>query len=412
MADRTMTDTKSAPALKNIGFFGKLPPKRRRYLESKLKRIDFTSGSQIIKQGRSGNFLGIIESGQIVLENSRGQSRALTTGEYFGSEMLRYGKPSVFSFSSQTEASLWVLQRADWLAPSQPVHPRTIDIGAPRIKKSSWISLIVTMALAMVVFVLGPTILEYANNSLPDRFVETGRPDLAEEYLRFFVQWQPESAKLYGDLGDILVLEGKEQEAIEAYQHAITLDEFLPWIHNNLGVLLLDQDQVDLAVDHLQKALNLNPQNTDAYHNLGNAFYELGEWQAAAKAYQQALDLDSSLVDIKADRAGINLYQSQLDEAREAWEAVLLENPRQVLALQGLGVISLLEEDPILAMLYLDAARYIDPQDLTTRLYIGLALESLNKPAEAAAEYQFVLETASDPELSNLADTLFQVVQQ
>ena len=270
----------------------------------------------------------------------------------------------------------------------------------------------VTLAFAMVVFVLGPTFLEYAHNSLPNRFIEGGRLDLAEEYLRFFVRWQPESAKLYGGLGDILVLEGKEHEAIEAYQQAITLDEFLPWIHNNLGVLLLELDQVDLAVDHFQKTLNLNPQNTDAYHNLGNAFYELSEWQAAAKAYQHALDLDSSLVDIKADRAGINLYQSELDEARVAWEGVLLEKPRHMLALQGLGVIALLEEDPILAMLYLDAARYIDPQDLTTRIYIGLALESLDKPAEAAAEYQFVLETASDPELSTLADTLYQVVQE
>jgi len=408
----TINGTKPAPDLKNIGFFGKLPPKRRQYLESKLKRINFRSGSQIIKQGRSGNFLGIVESGQIVLENSRGQSRALTTGEYIGTEMLRYGKPSVFSFSTRTETSLWVLQRADWLAPSPPAQPRTIITGVPRLKKSSWISLIITLALAMVVFVLGPTFLDYSNNTLPDHFIETGRNDLAEEYLRFIVQWQPESAKLQGDLGDLLVLEGKDQEAITAYQHAITLDEFLPWIHNNLGVLLLDQDQFDLAADHFQKALNLNPQNTDTYHNLGITYYKLGEWQAAAKAYQQALDLDSSLVDIKADRAGIILYQSQLDEAREAWEGVLLENPRHGLALQGLGVVALLEEDPVLAMLYLDAARYIDPQDLTTRLYIGLALESLNKPAEAATEYQFVLETASDPELSSLADTLFQVVQE
>ncbi|MEE8355996.1 MAG: tetratricopeptide repeat protein [Anaerolineales bacterium] len=407
-----MNDTKPAPDLRNIGFFGKLPPKRRQYLESKLKRINYRSGSQIIKQGRSGNFLGIVESGQIVLENSRGQSRALTTGEYIGTEMFRYGKPSVFSFSTQTEVSLWVLQRADWMAPSPPAQPRTINIGAPRLLKSHWISLIITLALAMVVFVLGPIFLEYTNNSLPDYFIETGRADLAEEYLRFIVRWQPESAKLHGDLGDLLVLVGKDQEAITAYQHAITLDEFLPWIHNNLGVLLLEQDQVDLAADHFQKALNLNPQNTDTYHNLGNAYYELGEWQAAAKAYQQALDLDSSLVDIKADRAGIILYQSQLDEAREAWEGVLLENPRQGLALQGLGVVALLEEDPVLAMLYLDAARYIDPQDLTTRLYIGLALESLNKPAEAATEYQFVLETTSDPELSSLADTLYQVVQE
>ena len=131
-----------------------------------------------------------------------------------------------------------------------------------------------------------------------------------------------------------------------------------------------------------------------------------------ANAYQQALDLDSTQLDTKADWAGIILYESQLEEAREAWEEVLLESPRHTLALQGLGVISLLEENPTLAVLYLEAARHIDPEDPNTRLYLGLVLEALDRSAEAAAEYKFVVEMESDPELYNLADTLLQVVQE
>ena len=88
----------------------------------------------------------------------------------------------------------------------------------------------------------------------------------------------------------------------------------------------------------------------------------------------------------------------------------MLESPRHPLALQGLGVVSLLEEDPTLAILYLDAARYVNPEDPSTRLFIGLALEALDRPAEAAVEYQYVVETGSDPELHNLADTLLQIV--
>lgn len=396
----------------NIGFFGEIPAKRRRYLESKLKRIEFAPGTRIVKQGRSGQFLGIVERGQVVLESTHHQTRTLTTGQYFGSEMLRDGKPSAFTITTKTETVLWVLHRSDWKAPSLPSQPRTINTRMPKLKKASWILLITILSLTMVLLTLGPTLLETANNSVPNLIVEAGRPDLAEEYLRFAIRWQPKSAKVYGNLGDFLVLQGKGQEAIEAYQLAIALDEYLPWIHNNLGVLLLEQDAAGLAVDHFQKALNLNPQNTDANRNLGNAYYALGQWEAAANAFQRALDLDSTLLDTKADWAGIILYESQLEEAREVWEEVLLESPRHTLALQGLGVISLLEENPTLAVLYLEAARHIDPEDPNTRLYLGLVLEALDRSAEAAAEYKFVVEMESDPELYNLADTLLQVVQE
>lgn len=412
MIQRTMNDIKPVPELKNNRFFRELPAKRRRYLESKLKRVEFTPGTRIIKQGRSGHFLGIVESGQLVQENAHSQTRTLTTGQYFGSEMLRYGKPSAFSITTQKETILWVLNRSDWLAPSPPPLPRTINTRMPRLKKASWIMLVMTISLAMVVLILGPTLSEYANNSLPNRIVEAGRTDLAEEYLRFVIRWQPESARVYGNLGDILVLQGKGMEAIEAYQQAITLDEYLPWIHNNLGVLFLEQDAADLAADHFQTALNLNPQNTDAYRNLGNAYYALGQWEAAANAYQRALDLDSTLLDTRADWAGIILYENQLEEAREAWEEVLLKKPRHLLALQGLGVVSLLEEDPTLALLYLDAARYVDPEAPATRLFIGLALEALDRPAEAVAEYQYIVDMGSDSELHSLASTLLQVLQE
>lgn len=53
-----------------------------------------------------------------------------------------------------------------------------------------------------------------------------------------------------------------------------------------------------------------------------------------------------------------------------------------------------------------------NPEDSNTRLFTGLALEALDRPAEAAAEYKIIVEMESDPELHNLADTLLQVVQE
>jgi tetratricopeptide (TPR) repeat protein len=263
----------------------------------------------------------------------------------------------------------------------------------------------------MVGVVLGPSLLEYSNNTLPDRFIEHGRADLAEKYLNFAISIQPDSAKLYGNLGDVLVLEDKQQKAIEAYKKAISLDEYLPWIHNNLGVLFLDQDQYKSAENHFLSALELDPLNIDVHRNLGNVYYAQEKWDMAEDIYQQALELDFSLLDTKAAWAGLILQESRLVEARLIWEDVLRQEPRHSLALQGLGVVSLLEGDPSLAMIYFDAASYMTPDDPTLHIYKGLALEELEKYEEAASEYQYVTKSDADPKLRSLANTLLQTVR-
>ena len=57
-------------------------------------------------------------------------------------------------------------------------------------------------------------------------------------------------------------------------------------------------------------------------------------------------------------------------------------------------------------------ARVGDPQDQITRLYIGLALQALERPSEAAAEFEYVVEKGSDPELRELSITYLQGMQE
>jgi predicted Zn-dependent protease len=106
------------------------------------------------------------------------------------------------------------------------------------------------------------------------------------------------------------------------------------------------------------------------------------------------------------------LYEGQLDEAREVWEEVLAEKPQHLLAQKGLGVIAVMEEDPSQALTYLEAVSTADPEDIFTRFYIGLALEALKRPAEAAGELRYVIEKGEDPELLRLAETHLQMIQE
>jgi len=403
-----MMHTESIHTHKKSDFLAELPARRRRYLESRLKKTKYKAGDQIIEQGQSGHFLGIIESGKVQQENGRNRSQILSAGHYFGNEMLCYGRPSLYTLTAQTDTVIQILDRADWTAPSP--RRKTIPAWVPRPNKGGWIGIISALVIIMVVTVLGPSLFEYANNTLPNRFLDRGRADLAEKYVGFAINLQPDSAKLYGNLGDILAFQDKKQEAIEAYQQAIEIDEYLPWIHNNLGVLMLEQENLELAEDYFLSALALNQYNIDINQNLGNIYYLQEKWESAADLYQKALALDFSLIDTKAAWAGLILQESRIVEAQLVWEDVILQDPRHPLALQGLGVVYLLEGDPALAMLYFDAASYFNPEDPTLHLYMGMAFEKMDRFEEAAAEYQYVTNSEADPRLVSLANALLQIV--
>ncbi|HDD56189.1 MAG TPA: tetratricopeptide repeat protein [Chloroflexi bacterium] len=398
------------PDLKEISFLRELPEKRRLFLASRLKTRRYSAGTRILKQGTRGGFLGILERGEILLENPDSQPRSLLPGDHFGSAMLLYDKSSGFTVTAKADTILWVLDRKDWLSPTVTPLPPRKPLLKPRQIRSLVVGSILVAALSMSILILGPSLIDRVTTTLPKQWADSGRAAWAEKYLQVLTRWQPDSALNFGYLGDILVLEGQDQEAMQAYQQALELDEYLPWIHNNLGVLLLKGDQPDLAAEHFQTAIELSPQNVTAYVNLGSAYYAQEDWEAAAAAYGNALDLDFSLQDTKAAWAGLILSESRLVEARLVWEYVLLENPRHPLALQGLGVVSLLEGDPTLAMMYLDAARYLQPENPALYLYAGMALEELEKTAEAAEAYQYAAENGTNSDLVSLAEALLEVV--
>ena len=407
---KRINEQTTLPDLKEIGFLRELPEKRRLFLVSRLKMRRYLDGTQILKQGTRGGFWGILEHGELLLENPDSQPRTLQPGDHFGSAMLLYDKSSGFTVTAKADTILWVLDRKDWLAPTVIPPPPKKPLLKPRQIRSLVVGSILVAALAMSIFILGPSLIDRATTTLPKHWADSGRAAWAEKYLQVLTSWQPGSALNFGYLGDILVLEGRDQEAIQAYQQALKLDEYLPWIHNNLGVLLLEGDQPALAAEHFQTANELSPQNVTTYVNLGSAYYAQEDWEAAAAAYGKALELDFSLQDTKAAWAGLILSESRLVEARLVWEYVLLENPRHPLALQGLGVVSLLEGDPTLAMMYLDAARYLQPENPALYLYAGMALEALEKPAEAAEAYQFAAENGTNSDLVSLAEALLEVV--
>lgn len=95
--------------------------------------------------------------------------------------------------------------------------------------------------------------------------------------------------------GYALQLSGRVQEAIEAYQQALTGFPESDIILNNLGFSQLQTGRFDRALPNLRAAIQANPANAQAQLNLGLAYYSLQRFGDAAAAWDAALALNPAL---------------------------------------------------------------------------------------------------------------------
>lgn len=428
----------------------------------------FTAGACLVRGGDPVDWMAIVAEGQVSLEWSDGRQRIVSREQTFGEARLVSQAPSDFTAIAQTETTLWVLQQTDWEAAYRPpaegfqgtrprekrsiphslpspatpaVSPKPEQIPFAQTSDSAESSkeassdrqperrrlrkgLLVALAcLTLAALILAPQLWQVANRALLRLALQSGKPELAQAYLGVAVHFLPNMAPSYNELGYALYTQGKMAEALVAFDQATTLDPELAAAQNNLGVTLLSQAQIQnnpggalvsqaqAALEHLRAAAELDPGNAAAYLNLGDASMTTGDLEAAAQAYQRAFELDPTQIEAQAAWASILLKQGQLEAARQAWEQVLAQQPRDSLAQRSLGAIAVLEGQPTQALPYLEAAHNADPLEAGTLFYLGLALEALDRRAEAAAAFEQALELSHDPELGHLAKAHLQEIQ-
>lgn len=123
--------------------------------------------------------------------------------------------------------------------------------------------------------------------------IEQKRSDEANALLTRASSIQPGTGEVHRLLGRAFYVQGKMDDAVEAYRHALDLDGQDAWSMNNLGLILLEQQQAEEALPLLAQAVELR-KDTPAFHNnLGMALEHTGRFKAAAAAYTDALTADA-----------------------------------------------------------------------------------------------------------------------
>jgi tetratricopeptide (TPR) repeat protein len=117
------------------------------------------------------------------------------------------------------------------------------------------------------------------------------------------------------------------QQAIDAYQLAISLDPKLAAAAVNLGTIYFTSQDWPRAEKYYAKAIETNPDYPLAHFNIGNLYDERGDRARAREHYQKALDLDPRYSDAHYNLALLYQNEGQTMKAVRHWRAYIKLDP-------------------------------------------------------------------------------------
>jgi len=115
----------------------------------------------------------------------------------------------------------------------------------------------------------------------------------AEEHYRLAVAQKPDFARAWANLGNVLRVQRREDEAADCYRRAMKEDPALFEAVNNFADLCADNGRcVDEALAALQPALEKHPPEENVGRDtLGKLWLRAGQSARAVEAFRGALDL-------------------------------------------------------------------------------------------------------------------------
>jgi adenylate cyclase len=129
-------------------------------------------------------------------------------------------------------------------------------------------------------------------------------------------------------LGDIFMSSPRRlhDQAIEAYQRALTLRPHYAEAHVGLGDAKAAKSDFEGAIGHYQKALAVDPLNARVHFSLAKIYYnEKGLYYESVNAYKKAIELDAYFLEARMGLGEVyeekGLYKDAIGEYRKVVEA-------------------------------------------------------------------------------------------
>ena len=149
--------------------------------------------------------------------------------------------------------------------------------------------------------------------------------DAIEAYNRALSN-EPDNAEAHYNMGNALKDQEKLEEAIDAYRKALSIKPDYADAYVNMGNVLTDQEKLEDAIEAYNGALSNEPDNAEAYYNIGNALKDQEKLGEAIEAYDKALSVKPDYADAHFNLSLIKKYEEDDDQIIQAQKLYELEN--------------------------------------------------------------------------------------
>ena len=196
-----------------------------------------------------------------------------------------------------------------------------------------------------------------------------------------------ESLTLWNLLGAAAIQIGQLNEAIRAFQKALSIKPDFVDAYVNMGIAFRKQGKTDKAILAYKKALVITPDSVDIHNNIGVAFHAQGKFEEAISAFNKAIEIKPNHADTYSNIGATLRKQGKLDAAIDAFRKALEIKPDNASIFNNIGVIlkdqGKLEE----AIVTYEKALEISPNFSEAHMNIGTALKNQGKIEEARRTY-------------------------
>lgn len=216
----------------------------------------------------------------------------------------------------------------------------------PRNRPQTWDEMVTSISTLFKDEFGETPVLEYSNTRLEVRemvnkgysLTELGRYEDALEAYNEAIEMQDDYAWAWGRKGRTLRLLDRYDEALICYDKALKIKPDDAWSWNGKGIVLERMKLYEDALRHYEMATKLEPSYVWYWFNRGGVLKELGRNDDAVKMIQRALTIDPNHFNSHAKLGQIYRVQDKLRESLKAYEKAIDLEPDYAWAHNGYGL--------------------------------------------------------------------------
>lgn len=225
--------------------------------------------------------------------------------------------------------------------------------------------------------------------------IETDSLAKAEMFFKEALKLEPANIKnalLFSNLGTIQRRIGKKKEALEAYSLALNLTPYSITILLNRASLYLEMDMLDKAYLDYCNVIDLDAKNKEALQFRAYVYMRRRQYLEARLDYQRLLAEEPGNKTARVGIAMVNQKDKRYREALEELNRLITDYPRDVSLLKARAELEVEMNSLELALLDLEEAVRITPNDADIYVICGEIYLTQGKKREAYAAFEKAVE--------------------